>query len=434
MGWVNTAGSALWRAGASLVQTFRPRASDNQLREYATLEEMWQDLHGTGGRALSSAGVVVSPIRAMQCATVYSCVRVRREMIAQCPVEVFYREVSADGRKTRTPALDRPEYRVLTSRPNDWQTAFEFWEMVSQDLDLRGNSYALMVRNALGQVIELIWIHPDHMTPKQDRRTLAVTYEYRRPDGTTIVFKRSDILHVRGASGDGLKGLSPITDHARESIGLALATEQHGATFFGNGARPGSVLMAAGVMGPEAKQALREDWEDMYRGSSMANRVAILPDGVKFEPLHVSNEEAQFLETRKYQRSEICGIYRVPPHMVGDLERATFTNIEHQGIEAVGNVRPTARRIQQAVHRDVFDSDPRMGMVFDLSDQLRGDAKTFAEAQNVKRRAGVINANEWREDDGMNPRTDPGGEEYIVESNMAPQTGGMPEDQTGGRA
>lgn len=425
MGLLNTVGSALWRMGHSL-GSWRPQNA-NELRDYDTLEDMLRNEPGMVGRAMSSSGEMVSVDRAMQVATVYACVRVRSEAIAQCPVEVFYRDIAPDGKRTRTLALDRPEYKVLTMRPNEWQSSFEFWEMVSRDLDLRGNSYSLMSRNSNDEVIELIRMHPDKVTPKQDDRTMAVTYEYRRSDGSMVIIPRRDVLHVRGAGYDGVRGLSPIQDHARNAIGLAMATETHGAKFFGNGARPGSVLLADGNMGGDAKAAIREDWEKMYLGSEQSNRVAILDQGIKFEALHVNNEEAQFLETRKYQRSEITGIFKVPPHMIGDLERATFSNIEHQSIDFVNNgLRPTFRRIAQAVQRDVFRTEEPIIMQFDPSELLRGDAKSYAEAKQIERRNGVISADEWRDDIGLNARGDEGGNEYIVESNMVSQTDGMP--------
>lgn len=371
----------------------------------------------------SSAGVAVNVTSAQQVAAVHASVRVISESIAQLPCVLFRR----DGTK-RNPAVDHPVYALLHDRPNEWMTAFEWRELVSRHLNFRGNHYSLIVRGYGDRVLELLPMHPDRVKVQQDPVTLALSYIYTRADGRRVVYPRRNVLHIRGLGDDGVVGLDPISLY-REAIGLTLATQRHGSRFFANGAKPSGLLEIEGSMDAEARTAMREDFESLFSGEN-THRTATLPKGVSFKDIQMSNDNAQFLETRKYQRSEIASLFRVPPHMIGDLEKATFSNIEHQAVEfVVHSLTPWLVRIEQALGRDLLNDAPDLFFKFNVDALLRGDSKSRAEALNIKRRAGVINANEWRALDDMNPREDEGGDEYIVEQNMTPQSGNAKDEE-----
>lgn len=375
------------------------------------LEQALRELNGEG---LSASGVAVTVDAAQRLAAVAACVRVLSDDVAQLPLVVFRR---ADG--TRRPAEDHPLYRLLKDRPNEWQTAFEFKQQMQRDKLFRGNAYAFKVRGYRGDVQELIRLHPDRVEPMQDAVTMEVSYRYTRPDGRQVIMKRAEVFHLRGPSDDGLKGLNPIRLH-RETIGDGIALREHGSRFFSNGAKPLGVLQASGKV--DNKSAMREDFESLYRGTENAHKVAILDQGVEYKPVSISMEDAQYLEARKFNRSEVAGIYGVPPHKIGDLEKATFSNIEHQALEYVqASLMPHLVCWEQAIGRDLID-DGGLYAKFNVSALLRGDAKSRAEALQIMRRNGVIDANEWREMEDWNPRADGGGG-YIIESNMQPDDG-----------
>lgn len=367
----------------------------------------------------SVAGVSVSDMSAMRQRTVATCIRVISEDIASLELRV----VRKVGNRSE-PLPDHPVQKLLSEQPNEVHTAFEFREYLQRMYEARGNAYALIVTGTGGRIVELLPLHPDNVRPMQDDAGV-VTYEYTRPDGRRTTYRRNQILHVRGPSEDGVTGLSTIAWH-RETIGEAIAQQRQGTRFFDSGAKPSVVLeLEKGVsLGDQARKALREDFAEMYGGVENWGKPAILPEGVKMAPFTISAEDAQYIEQRKFSRSEIAGIWRIPPHKIGDLERATFSNIEHQEIGYVtGSVTPRCRRIEGVFKRDLLAEEAGVVVEHNTDELMRGDAKSRAEALQIKRRNGVISANEWRAMDGMNPRTDPGGDAYIIETNMAPNTG-----------
>lgn len=411
----------LVKAARAMEGVFRPRAqAGDGGYPITTPQQLEQFLLGVlGGQ--SSAGVAVTVDRARQVSAVYACVRVIAETTASLPLAVYRR--MGDGRKE--PAKDHPLFMLLSRRPNEWMSSFEWREVMAHHLNLRGNAYSLVVTGVGGAVSELLPLPPDRVVPKQDDRTLAVTYEYTRPDGRRVILPRKSVLHVKGPGDSGLAGLNPIQAH-RETLGGAIAAQEHGNRVFRNGGKPAGILKLAGAMAPDDRKALRDDF-DLTHGGENAFRTAVLPVGVDYEKLEASLSDLQYLESMKLRRSEIAAIFRVPPHMIGDLERATFSNIEHQGLEfATHTIMPWCVRIEQAIERDLLDNDPDLFVKHNMDAILRGDAKSRAEALQIQRRNGVINANEWREKEDLNPRDDPGGEEYIVERNMGAQDGAAP--------
>ena len=398
--------------------------ASNEIREYGTLEDLIRESVGSD---LTDAGVMVSTDAAARFSAVGSCVRVLSDDLSSLPL-VVYRHVGEESQ----PAQNLPVFRLLKSRPNEWQTAAEFRQLAERERLLRGVSYSLIVRNFRKDVDELIRMDPMKVAVKQDDRTMAVTFEYTRDDGRRVVLPRSEVFAVRYATKDGLEPLSPVSLF-RETIGDGIAMRKYGGTLFSRGARPGGVLQADAKIDAESKKAMRDDWERLHSGPENQHRTAVLDQGMKYEPVALSMEDAQWIESRKFNRSEVAGIFGVPPHKIGDLDRATFTNIEHQSIEYVtGALTPNAVKWEQAIQRDLLPEGDEYYAKHKFDGLLRGDAKSRNEALQIQRRNGVINANEWRALQDMNPRPDEGGDEYIVEQNMRPNDGTQPEDPAGG--
>ena len=361
----------------------------------------------------SGSGKSVTVQSAIQLSTVYACVRVISETVASLPLGV-YESTDAGNLK----ATDHPLFRLLHDEPNSEMTSFVFREVMLAHLLLYGNSYSQIIRSGKNQVIGLYPLLPDHMDVDRDSKG-NLTYTYTTSDGKTVSIKPRDVLHIPGLGFDGVMGYSPIALE-KNAIGLGIASEEYGSKFFSNGARPSGILMHPNTV--KNPKALRESWNSAYGGSSNSNRVAILEEGMKFEPIAIPNNEAQFLETRKFQVDEICRIFRVPPHLVGNLEHATFSNIEHQSIDfAVHTIRPWLVRIEQAMNRALF-SEQEKGLFyvqFNIDGLMRGDYKSRMEGYAIARQNGWMSANDIRELENQNPiPASEGGDAYLVNGNM----------------
>lgn len=291
---------------------------------------------------------------------------------------------------------------------------------------LWGNSYCQIVRNGRGHIIGLYPLLPEQMTVDRDSSG-KLTYDYMTRDSKQVRLRPEDVLHIPGLGFDGVMGYSPIALE-KNAIGLGLAAEEYGSKFFSNGATPAGVLTHPNTV--KNPSALRESWNAAYGGSSNSNRVAILEEGLKFERISMPNNEAQFLETRKFQVSEICRIYRVPPHLVGDLEHATFSNIEFQGISfAVHTIRPWLVRIEQSMNRALFPEKEKAGSPaggrfytrFNMDGLMRGAYKERMEGYAIGRQNGWLSTNDIRDLENMNPISDEeGGNAYLCNGNMIP--------------
>lgn len=365
----------------------------------------------------TAAGVQVNESKALQVAAVYACVRVLAETVASLPLPVYRR--SADGRKDR--ATEHYLYPLLHDSPNPEMTSFEFRETLQGHLSLWGNAYANIEIDGAGRARALWPLRPDKM--KVYRKDGALIYEYRLPkpdtEGNSLAILRPDqVLHVRGLGFDGLMGYGPI-QLTQQAIGLAMATEEFGARFFGNGARPGVVLQHPGKLSPEAYERLKSSYEKRHTGLSGAHRVAILEEGLEIHEVGIPPDAAQFLATRKFQVSEIARIFRVPPHMIQDLERATFSNIEHQSIDfVVHTVRPWLVRWEQAIAlRLMLPSErSRYYAEFLVDGLLRGDTVSRYNAYAVGRQNGWLSANDIRTMENLNPIA--GGDQYWTPLNV----------------
>lgn len=363
-----------------------------------------------------SAGVFVSEETALTMTAVYACVKVISESIASLPLHL-YRE--SDKQKTR--ARDHPLYGVLHDLANEETTSLNFREAILASVLLWGNGYARIERDMHKHVTALWFLKPQRMEVNRDLSSGRIVYRYATEDtGETVEFSARDIFHVLGFSLDGIKGISPVRQ-ARQAIGLTMATEEYGAKFFSNGARPGGVLETAGVV--KDPERLRASWNAQFQGSRNGHRVAVLEEGVKYHTIGIPPDEAQFLETRKFQLSEICRIFRVPPHMIADLDRATFSNIEHQAIEFVQHtLRPWIVRFEQAVYKCLLNKEERHIYYarFNVDGLLRGDYSSRMQGYAIGRQNGWLSANDIRELEDMNPIED--GDVYLVNGNMTVAT------------
>ena len=302
----------------------------------------------------SAAGKSVTASTAIQMSTVYACVRVIAETIASLPLHVYQNQGEGSVK-----ALDHPLYPILHDEPNSEMTSFVWRETMLAHLLLWGNGYAQIVRNQRGEVIVLYPLMPDRMTVDRDSRG-RIYYEYTRSDSdvkslgrkSSVILSPEDVFHIPGLGFDGLVGYSPIA-MAKQAIGMGLACDEYGAAFYQNGAQPGGVLEHPGVV--KDPKRVRDSWNAIYQGSKNAHRIAVLEEGMSYKPISISPEQAQFLETRKFQIDEIARIFRVPPHMVGDLDKSSFSNIEQQSLEFVKyTLSPWITRWEQTIHRSLL--------------------------------------------------------------------------------
>jgi HK97 family phage portal protein len=326
------------------------------------------------GGGVSASGIVVNPQNAMQSAAVYGCIKVLSESVGMLPLCMYKK--GPNGARTKDDA--HPLWDLLHYQPNEYQTSVEFLEMLVMHLNLRGNAYAWVNRTRSGKVVELIPLHPDMCLVQMDAQN-NVTYRIGTEAGGTREVPRNQILHIKGLTMNGWLGISPIA-YARESIGLALATEKFGGQLFSNGAKPGGVLEVPNKLSDVAYKRLKESFDASSTGEN-AHKTALLEEGTKFSKIAMTSDDAQFLDTRKYQRAEIAGLFRVPAHMINDLEHATFSNIEHMSLEFVKfSLMPWLNRIEKAIRRDLFtDQDKKSHSIkFDIASLLRGDSASRA--------------------------------------------------------
>lgn len=358
------------------------------------------------GAGASATGIVVNPQTAMQSAAVYACIKVLAESIGQLPIRVV-RDMGDKGKQS----MPKHDLQVLlTGAPNEWQTYTDFCEMIAVHLGLRGNFYAFLNRAGRGpsaRIVEMLPLHPDTVNVIMGR-DFEVTYQAQVSDGGMRNFDRSEILHIKGLSINGWLGISPIA-YAREAIGLALATEKYGAQLFRNGAKMSGILEHPGKLGDKAFDRLKTEFDAAYSGEN-THKTAILEEGMKYSKVSMTADDAQFLQTRKYQRGEIASIFRVPPHMIGDLERATFSNIEQQSLDfVIYSLMPWLVRIQRAFDKDCLSPNDRKQGIKTLIDYralLRGDMKATAEYIASGVTNGWLTRNEGRLIQDFNPLPD----------------------------
>ena len=370
----------------------------------------------------TTSGKAVTERSAMQMTAVYSCVRILAEAVAGLPLHLYrYKE---DGGKEK--ALDHPLYLLLHDEPNPEMTSFVFRETLMSHLLIWGNAYAQIIRDGAGRVLGLYPLLPDKMDVQRDDRG-NIYYVYSRNSDENPMFKEygdirlkaEDVLHIPGLGFDGLIGYSPIA-MAKNAVGMTLACEEYGASFFANGANPGGVLEHPGVLKDPSK--VRESWNSVYRGVNNAHKIAVLEEGMKYQQIGIPPEEAQFLETRKFQINEIARLYRIPPHMVGDLDKSSFSNIEQQSLEFVKyTLDPWVIRWEQSLQRSLLlpGEKGKYFIKLNVDGLLRGDYQSRMNGYAVGRQNGWFSANDIREMENMNPIPDEqGGNLYLINGAM----------------
>ena len=364
------------------------------------------------GAAQTEAGVPVSDDTAMRFATVHSCVRVISEDVAALPLHV-YRRTENGGKERWT---GHPLYELLHDRPNSEMSSVSFKEALLVNALLTGNGYAFIEFDRSGRVRALWPMLSGEVTPYRNTRG-ELRY---RAGGEDLA--AAEVFHLAGLGFDGLVGLSPIA-YARESIGLGMAAERYGEKFFKNGTHIGGVISVEGELTDDQFERTRAQFSGMFRGLQNAHGVPVLEGGAKYTPVGIAPEDAQFLETRKFQRSEIAAIYRVPPHMIGDLERATFSNIEQQDLAYLQRtLLPWLMRIEKEAAAKLVPPQEKqlISIEHDTANFMRGETTSRMQAYSTAIMSGIMTPNEARRRENLNPME--GGDTILIPLNMQPGT------------
>lgn len=369
----------------------------------------------------TTSGKTVNERTALQTTAVYACVRILSETIASLPLHV-YRYTEGGKAKDTEHVL----YTLLHDEPNPDMTSFVFRETLMSHLLIWGNAYAQILRDRSGQVIGLYPLLPDQMSVhRSEKGKLYYVYNRYEEDNPnfqekgSIVLSQEEVLHIPGLGFDGLIGYSPIA-LAKNAVGMTLACEEYGASFFGNGANPGGVLEHPGILKDPAK--VRDSWNAVYQGTRNAHKVAVLEEGMSYKQIGIPPEEAQFLETRKFQINEIARLFRIPPHMVGDLEKSSFSNIEQQSLEFVKyTLDPWVVRFEQALKKSLLLPEEKKThfIKFNVDGLLRGDYQSRMNGYAIGRQNGWLSTNDIRELEELNPISpEEGGDLYLINGNM----------------
>lgn len=378
-------------------------------------KDLERDIRWSFGGGPTNSGVTVSADTAMRVSAVFACTRVLAEDVAKLPLLIYRRKD-----KGRERATNHNLYDLLHNQPNEFQTSSEWREMMQGHAALRGNAYSYISR-AGGRVLELLPIHPDRCAPKLDKE-FQLTYELTFETGERRIVPKDEIFHLKGLSSNGYEGIS-VVGMARESIGLAAATEKFGGQLFKNGAKPGGVLKHPGrFSSKDVADRVRESWQS-YVGGENAHGTALLEEGMDWVQVGMTSEDSQFLETRKFQMVDICRFFRVSPYKIyADIEKAKgWSTLEQQNRDDLNNsLLPWLVKWEQSINTRLMSRPERQSYYaeFLLDGLLRADTKSRNESYQIQRRNGIISANEWREKENMNPRPDAAGDEYIYEANM----------------
>lgn len=367
------------------------------------------------------AGMYVNPDSAMTLATYYACVRNISEDVAKLPL-ITYKRLLPRGKERAT---DHPAYALLHDAPNDDMTAMSFRESLTHFAVAWGNGYAEIVRNGRGRIMALYPIHPSRVCLRRDEAGDLVydihgsgsAYQVDGRQYGYVRLQQEDVLHIKGLGCDGYEGYS-VFRLAAESLGLTMAAETFGSSFFEKGTHLGGVLEHPGVLKDTAKDYLRQSWQEMYAGPQNAGKVAILEEGMKFSKLGIPPEEAQYLETRQFQVREVCRWFRMPPHKLADLTDAHYTNIEEQNLEYVTDtLMPWLTRWEQELKRKLFDDDPDHFAEHLILGLLRGDSEKRANYFQKRFDMGSLSQDEMREAENENPLPNGLGSHYWIAAN-----------------
>lgn len=394
----------------------------NQVSGY-TPDDFFERYMGRIGGFANHSGVSVNEESALRFITIYSCVRVLSEALASLPLVVYKSRPSGGADK----GVDHPVFDLLYAEPNSEMNTSTWREQQMGNLVISGNSYSVITRNGRGQAIDVYPVPWEQCWPYRDPADWAIKYRVN-DRGKYEVFPSSEVFHIPGLGWDGILGYSPIR-MAHESIGIGMAAAEFAARFYGQGMAAGGIVEHPTELSDPAYKRFKEDIEENWSGMKNAWKPIILEGGAKYSSISMPMKDAQFIETRKFSRDEICGLFRVPPHMIADLEKSTNNNIEQQSLEfVIYSLLPYVTKWENAINWKLFSQrDRKQGYYakFNLSGLLRGDYLSRQQGLAVQRQNGIINANEWRDLEEMNPIDGPEGSAILVNGNMIPITVAM---------
>jgi HK97 family phage portal protein len=355
----------------------------------------WDDLVAA---AANNYNQRITPETAMKTSAVLACIRVLSETIAGLPLHLYRRDGEEKAR-----ASDLPLYKVLHSRPNGWQTRFEFIEQMIVHLCLYGNAYALIAPGERSRVGSLRLLDPSSMEVVQEEN-LTLSYIYREPiTARRIVYRDDQIMHVRWLSVDGILGTVPI-ELGKDTISLLRALEQHGSRFWNNNAMPGVVLRTDQALPREVREQLRDQWDSAHRGPARAGRTAVMSHGLHADTLGSSLESNQYADLLVQATISACRIFNMPPHKIQELGRATWGNIESENISFVQTtILPWLRRIEGAIARDLLPESEEYFAEFVVEGLLRADTTTRYNAYMIGIQNGWLTADEIRKMENLGP-------------------------------
>ena len=384
------------------------RLSNAIFNRNVDFEQLYYQLHATNsGTAIST----VTPNVAMQMTAVFACVKLISQSIGMLPLNIY----KSDG-KTRQIATNHPIYPLLKAKPNQDMNTYQFKEAIAAAMCLQGAGYIQKVRSVNGKILELNFLLPQSVG--KQRVNGKISYTYTDYIGTTHHFTNDEVINIPYFSIDGINGLSPISV-CRESVKLGLTTEKHANLFYENGGKPNGAVEVPTTLTDAAYDRLKTSFNESYGGSN-SYKTAIFEGGAKWANITMTARDAEFIATRKFQISEIARIFSVPPHLIGDLDKATFSNIEQQNIEfATYTIAPLTTKIEDALNAYLLtESELQQGFYFrfDLSALLKGDLKSRFDSYAVARQWGWMSANEIRALEDQNPIE--GGDIFLKPLNM----------------
>lgn len=373
-----------------------------------------------GVNVASKTGLTVNERTAMRLTSVYACIRVLSETLASMPIILYRDRKRGDKSSGKDRAVDHPLYDILHNAPNEEMPAFNFKETLMSHVCSSGNGYAQVIRSRGGTVLSLELLPWTEMDVKRNYETKKIEY-WTNDRGKQVKLDPDEVFHIPGLGFDGIKGYSPIR-MSMEAVGLGLAAEQFGAEFFGRGSHFSGVITYPGKLQGEKLKDYKENLRETYAGLGKTHQLMTLEDGSTFTPVKIPLQEAQFIEVRKFQIEEIARMYRVPMHLLQNLDRSTNNNIEHQSLEFVMyTMLPWFTRWEQYMNFKLLPKQEREKGYFAeflINNLLRGDAKSRAYMLHLMRQDGVINADQWRELENMNPQEDGQGKHYLINGNM----------------
>jgi len=373
----------------------------------------------------SASGMNVTPDNALRVTAVYRAVSLLAQTYASLPLDV-HKYLPNGGTAVDTA---HPRHRLLAIQPNKWQTPFEWVEMMSGQFALRGRCYSEKIATGGNSVDQLIPLHPDHVRPffAPDGK---LAFEYSPLNGPTRIILQNEMLFMHGLTvgEDGVTPLSPIAAAGREAIGNAMATQEHSGKLFANGTRLGGLLKMPGHLADDTRRkTVMDGWNRAYSGTRNTGKTALLEDGMEWQSLGMTSEDAQIIETMQFSIADISRIFDgIPLHLLSELSRSTNNNIEHQDLGLVKHtIRPGAVRREQSLGRDLLFGKDRLThcIKFDLDGLIRGDtaARTAYNASGLQN--GYLNRNEVRIFEGLNPSDDPEMNDYTIQLNLQPVSG-----------